>query len=186
MLHQDLRPDNIMIDTTGTVKIIDFGSTRVTGVYEAGPRTEAEEILGTVQYTAPEYFLGDPGTTQSDIFSLGVICYQILTGRLPYGAGIARARSQSQMNRLTYMPACEFNSDVPAWMDAAIRQAAHLDSSKRTEALSEFVHDLWQPNPRYAGTRSVPLIERNPLLFWKGLSVLLLILNVVLLYRLSR
>ena len=59
MVHQDLRPDNIMIDETGTVKIIDFGSTRVAGVAETGPSLKDEEILGTLQYTAPEYFVGE-------------------------------------------------------------------------------------------------------------------------------
>ncbi len=56
MLHQDLRPDNIMIDKTGTAKIIDFGSTRITGVVEAAPFTGRNDILGTAQYTAPNVF----------------------------------------------------------------------------------------------------------------------------------
>jgi serine/threonine protein kinase len=66
MLHQDLRPDNIMIDKTGTVKIIDFGSTAIKGVAEAEPSGVRDDILGTVQYTAPEYFLGDAATSRSD------------------------------------------------------------------------------------------------------------------------
>ena len=86
MLHQDLRPDNIMIDRTGTAKIIDFGSTKITGVAETAPSAGPDEILGTVQYTAPEYFLGENGSPRSDMFSLGVITYQMLTGKLPYGA----------------------------------------------------------------------------------------------------
>ena len=79
MLHQDLRPDNIMIDATGTVKIIDFGSTKITGVVEAAPSGNRNDILGTAQYTAPEYFLGEPVSSRSDLFSLGVITYQMLT-----------------------------------------------------------------------------------------------------------
>ena len=94
MLHQDLRPDNIMIDKTGTVKIIDFGSTKVKGVVEAAPSTDHDDILGTAQYTAPEYFLGESGSSRSDIFSLGVITYQMLTGRLPYGAEVAKAQNE--------------------------------------------------------------------------------------------
>ena len=54
MIHNDLRPQNIMIDKEGTIRIIDFGSAKVAGVLEAGPVTEEERILGTVQYTAPE------------------------------------------------------------------------------------------------------------------------------------
>ena len=105
MLHQDLRPDNIMIDSTGTVKIIDFGSTKITGVVEAEPSGMRNEILGTQQFTAPEYFLGEPATSRSDLFSLGVITYQMLTGRLPYGTQIANARTRSQFNGLVYRPA---------------------------------------------------------------------------------
>ena len=84
MLHQDLRPDNIMIDRTGTAKIIDFGSVMIAGITDDAAGMP-HEILGTAQYTAPEYFLGEGGSPRSDIFSLGVIAYQMLTGRLPYG-----------------------------------------------------------------------------------------------------
>ena len=71
MLHQDLRPQNVMIDATGTVKIIDFGATRVAGISEIDSPLARSELLGTMQYTAPEYFLGESGTPASDLFSLG-------------------------------------------------------------------------------------------------------------------
>jgi aminoglycoside phosphotransferase len=93
MLHQDLRPDNIMIDHTGTVKIIDFGSTKVAGIEEITTTLERSNLLGTAQYTAPEYFLGAGGSPCSDIFSLGVITYQMLTGKLPYGAQVAKIKT---------------------------------------------------------------------------------------------
>src|SRR5262249_49548289 len=67
MLHQDLRPANVMIDKTGTAKIIDFGSTRVSGVAEAGG-AGADAVLGTHQYTAPECLLGEAATTRSDLY----------------------------------------------------------------------------------------------------------------------
>src|SRR3954471_4885132 len=139
MLHQDLRPDNIMIDRTGTAKIIDFGSTKITGVVEAGPPAIHGDILGTVQYTAPEYFSGENGTPRADMFSLGVITYQMLTGRLPYGAQIAKARTRSQFSRLKYRSALDGNRDIPAWIDGALRRAVHPDPDKRYESLSEFI-----------------------------------------------
>jgi serine/threonine protein phosphatase PrpC len=179
MLHQDVRPDNIMIDQTGTVKIIDFGSTRIAGVAEAAP-SGGEDILGTQQYTAPEYFLGEGGSTRSDLFSLGVVTYQMLTGRLPYGAGIARARTRSDFNRLLYRPAAHGGGDIPAWVDGALRRAVHSNPLKRYDSFSEFLFDLRNPNPKYLTTSATPLLERNPVLFWKS-TTLLLALAVILL-----
>ena len=185
MLHQDLRPDNVMIDKTGTVKLIDFGSTRVAGVAEARPATDGDAILGTVQYTAPEYFVGENGSTRSDLFSLGVIAYQLLTGRLPYGAQIARARTKKQMNRIAYVSALEGDRDVPAWVDGALRKAVRIEPDERYEVLSEFLHDLRNPNSKFLDIRTTPLIDRNPLLFWKVLCLILVVINVVLLAKLK-
>ncbi|MGJ5049231.1 protein kinase domain-containing protein [Bradyrhizobium oligotrophicum] len=181
MLHQDLRPANIMIDRTRTVKIIDFGSVRVSGVVEADPAADHDSILGTQQYTAPEYFLGEGGSEWSDQFSLGVIAYQMLTGRLPYGAQMARARTPAQFRKVRYQPASGDDQTVPLWIDGALRRAVHPVAAKRYESLSEFVFDLRHPNPAYVGGDRTPLIERNPLLFWKATTALLAIAVVILL-----
>jgi serine/threonine protein phosphatase PrpC len=180
MLHQDLRPDNIMIDRTGTAKIIDFGSTKIAGVLEAAPLDRPADVLGTAQYTAPEYFLGESGSPQSDMFSLGVITYQMLTGKLPYGSRAAKARTRSQFNKLRYNSALDDNSEVPAWLDGALRRAVHPDPYQRYESLSEYAFDLRFPNSKYLKT-AAPLIERNPLLFWKCVAgILACILLLVL------
>jgi serine/threonine protein phosphatase PrpC len=181
MLHQDIRPANIMIDKIGTVKIIDFGSTRIKGVVEASPSI-GDDILGTVQYTAPEYFVGESGTPGSDIFSLGVIAYQMLTGRLPYGAEVAKIRTRSQQRKLRYASALDDTSEIPAWIDEVLKKAVHPDPFKRYTEPSEFVHELRNPNKAYLNSAPVPLIERNPLLFWKCLSVVLFGIVLLLLY----
>ena len=181
MLHQDIRPDNIMIDATGTVKIIDFGSTMITGVVEAAPSGIRNDILGTQQYTAPEYFLGEPATSRSDLFSLGVITYQMLTGKLPYGAQIANARTRSQFNRLVYRPASHGDREVPQWIDGTLEKAVHPNPHKRYDSFSEFLFDLRHPNANYLATSSTPLIERNPLLFWKSTTIVLALAVIVLL-----
>jgi serine/threonine protein phosphatase PrpC/predicted Ser/Thr protein kinase len=116
MIHQDLRPDNIMIDSTGTVKIIDFGSTRVAGLAEITTSLNQETILGTAQYSAPEYFIGEAGTSRSDMFSLGVIAYQMLSGKLPYGTHVAKATTRAAQRKLNYQSVLDDERTIPAWM----------------------------------------------------------------------
>jgi serine/threonine protein phosphatase PrpC len=181
MLHQDLRPDNIMIDHSGTAKIIDFGSTRVASLMEADTPAGQENILGTAQYSAPEYFLGEGGSPRSDIFSLGVITYQMLTGRLPYGAEVAKSRTRAAQNRLRYNSALRDDREIPAWIDDVLRKAVHPDPAKRYGELSEFVHDLRHPSQAFLHKTRQPLLERNPLAFWKGLSLVLAVVIVVML-----
>ena len=181
MLHQDLRPENIMIDRNGTVKIIDFGAVRVAGLAEMEQPLQEGAILGTTQYAAPEYFLGEAGTPRSDIFSLGVIAYHMLSGRLPYGAEVARARTRAAQRKLQYAPVLDDEREIPAWLDAVLRKAVDVDPYSRYEEVSEFIHDLRHPNPALAG-RAQPLIERNPVLFWKTVSALLAITTLVLVF----
>jgi len=69
-------------------------------------------------------------------------------------------------------------------VDGALRKAVHPDPSKRYDTLSEFLYDLSKPNPAFASATTQPLMERNPMAFWKGLSLLLLLGNLVLLYLL--
>jgi serine/threonine protein kinase len=181
MLHQDLRPDNIMIDKMGTTKIIDFGSAKIAGVVETAPTADQREFLGTAQYAAPEYFRGENASQRSDMFSLGVITYQMLTGDLPYGAQIARARTRSQLGKLRYRSAIGESRQIPAWIDGALRRCVDPDPSKRYESLSEYIFDLRHPNPKYLNTSAPPLIDRNPLLFWKSATLILVLIIVILL-----
>lgn len=186
MLHQDLKPGNIMISHDGVLKIIDFGSTKIAGIADISTPVERRELLGTKHYTAPEYLLGRPGTAQSDLFSLGCIVYQMLTGKLPYGDKLAGVRDQRGMNRLGYRPVSETISDIPLWVDKAIRKAVQLSPESRYEAMSEFESDLVKPNPDYLREEQPPLLQRNPIGFWRALSILLLLSNLVLLYLLTQ
>jgi serine/threonine protein phosphatase PrpC len=185
MLHQDLRPENIMIDRTGTVRIIDFGSTWVAGLDDS-TLAAPEQILGTVQYTAPEYLLGDGGSARSDLFSLAVIVYQMLTGRLPYGAEAARIRTRADQRNLQYRSALDAQRAIPAWIDEVLRKALNPNPLKRYEVLSEFVQDLRQPHPDFLNSRGTPLVEKNPVIFWKCTALLLGIAVIVLLGLLSQ
>ncbi len=183
MLHQDLRPANIMIDTTGTVKIIDFGSTRVAGIAEIATPITRHELQGTAQYSAPEYFLGEPGTTRSDLFSLGVITYQMLSGKLPYGAEVAKAKTRAGQNKLVYKTVLSDDRAIPAWIDDVLKKAVQPNPLKRYEELSEFTYDLRRPSQAFLNKARPPLLERDPALFWKGVSFILALVIVGLLAR---
>lgn len=182
MVHRDLRPHNILIDAAGTVRIIDFGSTRIGGLAEDDPVID-ESVQGTIQYTAPECLAGRPATPGSDIFSVGVIAYQMLTGRLPYGTEAARAFSAARADRLHYRSVAAARAGLPAYVDAALRKAVHPRPAQRYDALSAFVYDLRHPNPSLPGVRRAALLERDPVLFWKLVS---LVLAVVVVYLLAR
>jgi serine/threonine protein phosphatase PrpC len=184
MLHQDLRPANIMIDDTGSVKIIDFGATLVAGLAEVAPGLE-QALLGTAQYTAPEYFLGENGTTRSDLFSLGVITYQMLTGQLPYGAEVAKTRTRQDQRRLLFPSMIGERARIPLWVEGALRRALQPEPNKRYEDVTEFAYDLRHPNRAFLLRSKPALIERNPLAFWKGLCLILFCALLLALRQLS-
>lgn len=185
MLHQDLRPDNIMIDSTGTVKITDFGSTRVAGIMEISTPIERNNLLGTASYMAPEYFLGEAGTPVSDLYSLGVITYQLLTGRLPYGTQVAKTRTKVAQRKLKYRSLLVDDRDIPIWIDEVVEKAVNPNPYKRYAALSEFIHDLRRPNLAFLTKTRPPLIERNPVAFWKTVSLFLAITVAALLAQMT-
>jgi hypothetical protein len=105
----------------------------------------------------------------------------MLTGRFPYGAGVAKCRTRAEQNKLKYASALASGKEIPAWVDGALKKAVHLNPEKRYEELSEFIYDLRHPNRAFLTNRPPPLIERNPLMFWKGLSLVLAVLLLVLL-----
>lgn len=184
MIHQDIRPENIMVDNTGTVTLIDFGSTRVAGVAEMDSPLEHNNLLGTVQYMAPEYFIGEPGTQRGDIFSLAVMTYQMLTGRLPYGTAVAKTKTRSQQYKLVYRSALLYNRDIPLWVDGALRKALQPDPYKRYSEVTEFIYELRNPNQDFLRRGKPPLLERNPVLFWKSVALAMTALALFLTIKL--
>lgn len=183
MLHQDLRPANVMIDRFGTIKIIDFGSTRVAGIVDSASALERNPILGTAQFTAPEYFLGEGGSPRSDLFSLGVITYQMLTGHLPYGTQVSKSRTRAAQHKLKYRSVQDFNPNLPLWLDGVLKKAVHPNPLKRHDDLSELVYELRYPEKAPFHNAHTSLAERNPVRFWQCVSLLLTIAVVVLLLR---
>lgn len=169
-LHQDLKPDNIVIGGKGPV-IVDFGSCWVAGVQEAGAPFTRDNILGTLDYSAPEYRYGGNVSVASDQFSLAVLLYEMLTEKLPYGAGFSKAMDVKSFQKLNYISAMKHNPLVPYWLDKALEKALSINPAHRYEALSEWLQDLKRPNPNWLSPRAQPLLERHPDKLWKILAV---------------
>ncbi|MFG6414766.1 protein kinase [Roseateles sp. DC23W] len=181
MLHQDLRPENVMISRQGTVVLIDLASAHVAGLSEGHGDARPLELAGTLQYTAPEYFTGAGGSPVSELFSLAVLTYQMLTGALPYGLQVPQVRGERDLHQLQYVPLRARRPDLPEWLDRVLKKALQPQAARRQQALSEFMHDLYVPGPEFMKRDRTPLQERHPLLFWRGLTVVFGVATVVLL-----
>lgn len=179
-LHQDIKPDNIVLSRQGPV-IVDFGSCWVASLQEMGAPFERDRILGTLDYSAPEYRYGGPTGPRSDQFSLAVLLYQMLTGQTPYGKAYSSAMDWRAFQRLHYTPASRHNPMVPHWLDRALAKALSLDPKSRYPALSEWWQDLQRPNPQWQAPEDKPLIERRPEKVWQLLAISGWLLVLVLL-----
>ncbi|MED5545265.1 MAG: bifunctional protein-serine/threonine kinase/phosphatase [Pseudomonadota bacterium] len=173
ILHGDLRPANVIVDADGTARIVDFGSALVAGLEELSPRAGEALYAGTMQFTAPEIWLGHAPTRASDLWSLGALAYFLLTRSLPYGPRLSAAQTRAAQRKLRYVPASEINPEVPDWMDAALACALALDPAQRYAELSEFTYDLSRPNAALRPVTARPLLARRPERVWQAISALL-------------
>ena len=160
MLHQDLRPENIMIDRTGTVKIID------SAVHVAGwlkqRCTVAVQPFWAPCNTPRRVFLGRARHTRDQ--TSFPWCHHLpdAHGRLPYGTQVAACAPGAALSRLRYASALHDESrPIPAWIDAVLERAVHPNPLKRQAELSEFVHELHQPGAATLACARPPLAERN-------------------------
>jgi len=180
MVHQDIKPENIMIDSQGCVKILDFGTVLIAGADELISPLDKSVPQGSVNYVAPEYLMGDVGSFKSDLFSLAVVVYEMLTGALPFAEKSVKQVSLKSYSDLRYIPANRPRRDLPLWVEACLRKALQPNPRYRYEALSEFLQDLTVPNTKLeASVARQPLIEKNPVVLWQLLAVVLLVLNLV-------
>jgi len=182
MVHQDIKPENIMVDQHGMIKIIDFGSTRVSGLEEIHTPIKQVHVEGTANYIAPELFEGYEGTPKTDMYSLGVTVYEMLSGgHFPYG----KLEEAKPHKHYDYISIRKYNDTVPIWMDRTIQKCVSKNPERRYDSFSEFEHDLSTPNPAFMKS-TAPLIERNPIGFWKGLALTSLVINLILIVLTSQ
>ena len=180
MIHQDLKPENIMINKDGQIKILDFGTVLIAGSEELNTPLDKSVPQGSVNYIAPEFLVGEKASFKSDLYSLGVIIYEMLTGELPYKEPNIKKATLNNYCQLDYISSTHHRKEIPTWIEACLKKALQPNPIHRYSAFSEFMQDLSVPNRQLeASILKQPLIEKHPVRFWQGVAVLLLILNLV-------
>ncbi len=138
VIHRDIKPGNVMITRDGVIKVMDFGIARVLGP-ETAPQTSA--VLGTASYLSPEQAQGGPVDARTDIYSLGAVLYELLTGRPPFTGDSPVAVAYKQVNETPAVPS-SLNPDVPVRLDAVVMKALSKNPSNRYQTADEFSSDL--------------------------------------------
>lgn len=134
VVHRDVKPGNLLVSETGVVKLADFGIAKAT---EQSSITQVGSVLGTAAYLAPEQARGEEAGPATDLYSLGVVTYQLLSGRLPYEAtSLSELALKQQNDPPTRLPA--LNADVPEEMADAVARALALDPARRPPDAASF------------------------------------------------
>jgi len=170
ILHQDIKPGNIMIDHNGEAKIIDFGSCYSKGIAEIATPLDEPGILGTAGYSAPEVVITGKSTVQSEVFSLAVLAYEMLTGKEPFSGKLNKCRTANAYLKTKYVPCFDLNPLVPIWIDCAIKKGLRFNAERRHEDVLELLYELQKPNPKYKSNHNAVLMDKNPVLFWQFFS----------------
>jgi serine/threonine-protein kinase len=139
VIHRDIKPANVMITREGKVLVMDFGIARLISGPETAPQTSA--VMGTASYLSPEQAQGQPVDARTDIYSLGVVLYEMLTGRPPFTGDSPMAIAYKQVNATPPAPSSA-NSDVPPELDAVVMRALSKNPANRYQTAEEFAEDL--------------------------------------------
>jgi serine/threonine protein kinase len=149
VLHRDLKPANIVAHDFGggtrTHKIVDFGLARVRESTEATRLTGAHQFLGTIAYAAPEQLSGGIVDARSDVYSLGVVIYEALTGHPPFEGDDPMIVIGAVMSRPVPPPSTR-RADLPAWVDIVLGRALAKSPEDRYESMAAFARDLQAAN----------------------------------------
>ncbi len=138
IVHRDIKPANVMITREGRVKVMDFGIARMQTV-ETAPQTSS--VLGTPTYLSPEQAQGQQVDARSDLYSLGVVLYELLTGRPPFTGDSPVAIAYKQVNEIP-VPPSQLNPDVTPSLDAVVMKALSKNPANRYQTAEEFSADL--------------------------------------------
>ena len=178
IVHRDIKPHNVLIDDDGRVKVTDFGIARA----GASDMTETGLIMGTSQYLSPEQAQGKPVDARSDLYSIGIVLYEMLTGRVPFDAESPVAVALKQVSEAP-VPPRELNPEIPPALDAVVLRALEKEPARRFADADEFIAALQtghlEPAPVFPPPVEV-LEEEHGRRWWVWLLALLAVAAIAL------
>jgi eukaryotic-like serine/threonine-protein kinase len=180
LVHRDVKPQNLLLREDGTVKVADFGIARAA---ETTALTQVGTVLGTAAYLSPEQALGEQVTAAADVYSLGAVLYELLTGRPPYEfdslADLAAKQTSGQIT-----PVAELAAGVPPNVEDAVMRSLARNPAYRPASADDFARELGAPDeptvPLHAPTRVAPALPRVSNRLWLVLAALLVLAAILL------
>ncbi|MBE6768684.1 MAG: Stk1 family PASTA domain-containing Ser/Thr kinase [Ruminococcaceae bacterium] len=163
IIHRDIKPQNIMLTSDGTIKVTDFGIAQFS---RNEIRTDGERAIGSVHYISPEQASGGITDEKADIYSLGVMLYEMLTGKLPFEADNAVSVAIMQMQSTPAMPR-EINESIPEGLEEITMKAMQKDPSKRYQSAAEMLYDIdeFKRNPSIHFEYKYVFVDETPTRF---------------------
>src|SRR6266849_1372950 len=138
IIHRDVKPANMMMTETGTLKVMDFGIARVLGTARM---TKQGNIVGTIEYMSPEQVRGQETDARSDIYSLGILLYEMLTGRVPFSSDSEFDLMKMQIDDAPQPPRV-FSAQIPQAVEQAIMRALAKRPEARFQSAADFRNSL--------------------------------------------
>ena len=162
IIHRDLKPENVLITPDHQLKLLDFGIALLQGARRL-TWSRLSNSVGTPDYMAPEQIRGQRGDARTDIYALGTMLFEMLTGRVPYEGDNAMAIMNQHVNREAPRVG-SVRPSVPAQISSIVARAIRREPSQRYQSMSDMLHDLehWQDVPAYAWIDPPPSVGEMP------------------------
>src|SRR5271154_3934199 len=174
VVHRDLKPQNIMVDKQGRASVMDFGIARSV---EAGGMTMTGMVVGTPEYMSPEQVMGERVDVRSDLFTLGVIFYELLTGAMPYQSDSLQG-AMFKRTREVPKPPIEVDPTVPKVLSDITTKCLQIDPARRYQSAREILTDLelWRGGAKRSSATGVTRKTISPLLWVSAVGLLAIVL----------
>jgi serine/threonine protein kinase/tetratricopeptide (TPR) repeat protein len=188
VVHRDLKPQNVMLDKQGKASVMDFGIARS---LEPGGMTQTGALIGTPEYMSPEQVRGEHPDVRSDLFTVGIIFYELLSGQMPYRADTAMA-TMFKRTKEPAMPVRQLNSSVPQYLSDVVAKCLEMEPAERYQSAREIYDALeaWKSGATSsAGVRALrwtrKLARRKLVMGSLAAAIVLVTLSIVFRGRLS-